>query len=93
MYELLVSVVIPYTTHVKCVSFGPHSRNTLVVSIPYITWLNPVLVIDLTRGVASRLATNIYVAIVIPILYDNSYSPNNSNLKINMKVIGFMVDF
>ena len=41
-------------------------------------------------GVASRLATVIYVAMVLPILYDNSYSPNNSNL--NMKVIGFMVD-
>ena len=32
-------------------------------------------------GVASRLATVIYVAMVMPILYDNSYSPNNSNLK------------
>ena len=29
-------------------------------------------------GVASRLATVIYVAMVMPILYDNSYSPNNS---------------
>ena len=26
-------------------------------------------------GVASRLATPIYVAMVTPILYDNSYSP------------------
>ena len=32
-------------------------------------------------GVASRLATIIYVAMVMPILYDNSYSLNNSNLK------------
>jgi len=32
-------------------------------------------------GVASRLATVIYVAMVMPILYDNSYGPNNSNLK------------
>ena len=32
-------------------------------------------------GVASRLATVIYIAMVMPILYDNSYSPNNSNLK------------
>ena len=32
-------------------------------------------------GVASRLATAIYVAMVTPILYDNSYSPNDSNLK------------
>ena len=32
-------------------------------------------------GVASRLATIIYVAMVMPVLYDNSYSPNNSNLK------------
>ena len=32
-------------------------------------------------GVASRLATVIYVAMVMPILYDNSYSTNNSNLK------------
>ena len=30
---------------------------------------------------ASRLAIVIYVAMVIPILYDNSYSPNDSNLK------------
>ena len=32
-------------------------------------------------GVASRLATAIYVAMVMPILYDNSYSLNDSNLK------------
>ena len=32
-------------------------------------------------GVASRLATAVYVAMVTPILYDNSYSPNDSNLK------------
>ena len=32
-------------------------------------------------GMASRLATIIYVAMVMPILYDNSYSPNDSNLK------------
>ena len=32
-------------------------------------------------GVASRLATGIYVAMVMPILYDNSYSLNDSNLK------------
>ena len=32
-------------------------------------------------GVASKLATVIYVAMVMPILYDNSYSPTNSNLK------------
>ena len=32
-------------------------------------------------GVASRLAAAIYVAMVTPILYDNSYSPNDSNLK------------
>ena len=32
-------------------------------------------------GVASRLANVIYIAMVMPILYDNSYSPNNSNLK------------
>ena len=33
-------------------------------------------------GVASRLATAIYVAMVTPILYDNSYSPNDSNRKL-----------
>ena len=32
-------------------------------------------------GVASRLATVTYVVMVMPILYDNSLSPNNSNLK------------
>ena len=32
-------------------------------------------------GVASRLATAIYAAMVTPILYDNSYSLNDSNLK------------
>ena len=32
-------------------------------------------------GVASRLVTVIYVAMVMLILYDNSYSLNNSNLK------------
>ena len=32
-------------------------------------------------GGASRLATAIYVAMVTPILYDNSYSLNDSNLK------------
>ena len=32
-------------------------------------------------GVASKLATAIYVAMVTPILYDNSYSLNDSNLK------------
>ena len=32
-------------------------------------------------GVASRLPTAIYVAMVTPILYDNSCSPNDSNLK------------
>ena len=36
---------------------------------------------DSAVGVASRLATVIYVAMVMSILYDNSYSPNNSNLK------------
>ena len=41
---------------------------------------------------ASRLATAIYVAMVTPILYDNSYSPNDSNLKYE-KVVGLMVDF
>ena len=41
--------------------------------------------IDFIQGV---LATIIYVAMVMPILYDNSYSPNHSNLKI----IGLMVD-
>ena len=39
-------------------------------------------------GVASRLATVIYVAMVMPILYDNSLTQIS-----NMKVIGFMVDF
>ena len=43
-------------------------------------------------GVASRLATVIYVAMVMPILYDNSYSLNNSNLKYE-SFISFMVDF
>ena len=32
-------------------------------------------------GVASRLATAIYVAMVTPILYDNSSSLNDSNIK------------
>ena len=32
-------------------------------------------------GVASRLATASYVAMVTPILYDNSSSLNDSNLK------------
>ena len=32
-------------------------------------------------GVVSRLATAIYVAMVTPILYDNSSSLNDSNLK------------
>ena len=32
-------------------------------------------------GVVSRLATAIYVALVTPILYDNSSSLNHSNLK------------
>ena len=32
-------------------------------------------------GVAPRLAAAIYVAMVTPILYDNSFSPNDSNLK------------
>ena len=32
-------------------------------------------------GVVSRLATAIYVAMVTQILYDNSYSLNDSNLK------------
>ena len=40
------------------------------------------LTIDLMQGcVASRLATAIYVAMVTPIFSDNSYSPNDSNLK------------
>ena len=42
-------------------------------------------------GVASRLATVIYVAMVMPVLYDNSYSPITQIS--NMNVIGFMVDF
>ena len=37
-------------------------------------------VLTFSGGVASWLAT-IYVAMVTPILYDNSYSPNDSNLK------------
>ena len=32
-------------------------------------------------GVTSKLATIIYGAMVMPIQYDNSFSPNNSNLK------------
>ena len=42
-------------------------------------------------GVASMLATAIYVTMVKPILYDNSYSLNDSNLK--YEVIGLMVNF
>ena len=42
-------------------------------------------------GVASRLATATYVAMVTPILYDNSSSLNDSNS--NLKVICLMVDF
>ena len=42
-------------------------------------------------GVASRLATVIYVAMVMPTLYDNSYVQITQMS--NMKVIGFMVDF
>ena len=55
-------------------------------------------------GVASRLATAIYVAMVTPILYDNSCSPNDSNRKLlalwlifknretlTVKVLGSMV--
>ena len=37
-------------------------------------------------GVASRLATTIYVAIATPILYDNLYSPNDSNLKLPLTI-------
>ena len=43
-----------------------------------------------SRGVASRLATAIYVAMVTPILYDNSYRLTQIS---NMKVISLMVDF
>ena len=32
-------------------------------------------------GVASRLVTDIYVTMVMPVLYDISYNPNDSNLK------------
>ena len=32
-------------------------------------------------GVASRLATAVYVSMVTPIFYDNSYTLNDSNLK------------
>ena len=32
-------------------------------------------------GVAPRLATTIYVAMVTPILYDSSHGPNDSSLK------------
>jgi len=42
--------------------------------------------------VASRLATVIYVAMVMPVLYDNSYSPNNSNFKYESYQL-MMVDF
>ena len=51
----------------------------------------PCVPIDVIRGVASRLATAIYVAMVTPILYDNFYSPMTQIVK--MKVIGLMVDF
>ena len=34
-----------------------------------------------SESVASRLGTAIYVAMVTPTLYDNSYGPNNSILK------------
>ena len=40
-----------------------------------------VVVLSYAGGVASRLATAIYVAMVTPILYDSSYSPNGSNLQ------------
>ena len=42
-------------------------------------------------GVVSRLATAIYVAMVTPILYDNSSSLNDSNLKSESYCL--MVDF
>ena len=38
-------------------------------------------------GVASRLATAIYVAMVTPILYDNSSSLNDSNLKFELSAL------
>ena len=41
-------------------------------------------------GAASRLATAIYVAMATTILYDNSYSLNDLNLKYES---GLMVDF
>ena len=45
-------------------------------------------------GVASRLETFNYVAMVMLILYDNSYCPNDSNLKYESYSIslGLMVD-
>ena len=42
-------------------------------------------------GVASGLATSVYVATVTQILYDNSYSKMTQIS--NMKVIDLMVDF
>ena len=43
--------------------------------------VNAVCYRPFSGGVASRLPTAIYVAMVTPILYGNSYSPNDSNLK------------
>ena len=53
------------------------SRSVSILRSSHISVLNRGYAV----GVASRLATVIYVAMVMPILYDNSYSPNNSNLK------------
>ena len=45
---------------------GERGSNLIDLSIDHFTW---------------SLATAIYVAMVTPILYDNSYSLNDSNLK------------
>ena len=62
LFTLIVQPLVPYCP--RQVPMGARSSSTN--NRPY------------SGGVASRLATAIYVSMVTPILYDNSYSPNDS---------------
>ena len=71
--------------HLEIASYGPVLQSSKFTTIHLQTWTR---YRPYAGGVASRLAA-IYVAMVTPILYDSSFSPNDSN----MNVISLMVDF
>ena len=73
-------------THSACMIYSIFSLQNDIAVLVIQSQYRP-----FSGGVVSRLATAIYVAMVTPILHDNSYGQKTQIS--NMKVISLMVDF